>query len=434
MRSVALRRAATVSDPLHGTMGRVMSLLERTRRAIRPDPEPPDWRPLGVAAGYGLLGALVLGLLMLLLAVIVWVADPHSSTDWTSSIAFAGAAWGAVHRGPISVPGDGVQHVVLAPLLLTALAVYLARSAARGLTSYLGGLNERSRPAWETPLAFVVGYAIGGEVLVLLAHSGPAHVSPLGVLPGAVVVAAVAVAWAFLADERRRVEAGRGPVTAALAGGWDRLPSWIRRATRPAVEGLAGYLAAGTVLVLLLVVFHLGRIGTVHDQLAAGLVGTVVLAIGQLALLPNLALYAGAWLTGAPVQLGAVQISSTGVQHGVLPMLPVLGAVPEVGPFPFVASLAPIVPVALGVAVGWRAAARHTALSPLTSKVLTATCAAAVCAVLALVLTWLAGASVGPGSLAHIGPSLLVVPLLLLELAVPAALTAAAQHWWRTRH
>ena len=418
-----------------------MSLLERTRNSVvGPDAEPPDWRPLGVAAGYGVIGALAMALLLLVLSLVAWVVDPHSSGTWMDNLAFAASAWAVVHRGALAVQGNGIDHVVLAPLLLTLLAAYLARTAARSLTAYLRGLDERNRPWWEAPAAFVVGYAVVGVALALLAGTGPMHPRVLTVVPGAVIVGAVGVLWATWRDERVGETdddgdgtAYDGPLSDSAAALWDRLPSTVTRAVRPAGEGILGFLALGALVVLALVALHLGRIETVNSQLDAGVVGTVVLALAQFAVLPNLALYAGSWLTGASVHLGAVTVSSGAVQQGTLPMVPVLGAVPEVGALPSWTGVAPALIVLLGAGIGWRAGARHTMLAPLKAKVSTAATAAALATVGIVVLAWLGSASVSPGALEHIGPSLMMVPLLALELVAGATATAAGVHWYRTR-
>ncbi|TWP35936.1 DUF6350 family protein [Leekyejoonella antrihumi] len=414
-----------------------MSLLERTRNTVvGPDAEPPDWRPLGVSAGYGVIGALAMALVLLLLSLVAWVVDPHSSVGWMDNLAFAAAAWGMVHRGSLAVQGDGITHVVLAPLLLTLLAAYLARLSAGALTAYLGGLEERPRRWWEPAVAFVLGYVVAGVALAVLASSGPMHPHALTVIPGAVLIGGAGVLWATWRSERVDDDDDTDddrPLTDSVATLSERLPSTLTRALRPAGEGILGFLALGTLLVLLLVLFHLGRIETVGSELGAGLVGTVVLSLAQLAMLPNLALYAGSWLTGAGVHLGAVSISSGAVHAGTLPMLPVLGAVPSVGALPSWMGAAPLLPVLLGAGIGWRAGARHTMLAPMKAKVSTAASAAGLATLGLVVLIWLSTASVSPGALQHFGPSLMVVPLLAVELVLGATVTAAGAHWLRTR-
>ncbi len=408
-------------------MGPVMSLLERANHSILEPDESADRRTLAAAAGYGLVAALSLALLMLMPALIAWVVDPHSSASWTSTLTFVAVGWALVHGGSVSVPGDGVEHLVLAPLLVTFLAVYLAKSAVRALLATVQAGARMSRSWWQMCAAFVGGYLVAGLAMAAASRMGPAHVTIWTMLPGALVVAAIGVGWA---QWREDLEAETAPPPIGLR---DRLPSVLPRAVRPAAQGVAAFLALGAVVVVLLVATHLGRMQTINGQLHAGLVGTLILSVLQVTVLPNLALYAGAVLSGAGVQIGAVTVSTAGVHAGVLPMLPVLGAVPDAGQAPTWAGLAPVLPVLVGMFIGWRASAGHSLLAPVTAKLATSATAAATAAVALTVLTWFARARVSPGALEHVGASWTVLPLLLVELTAGACASAAALHWVRTR-
>ncbi len=404
-----------------------MSLLERTRRSGPNTDDPRDWGSSGVAAGYGVVGALSLALVMVLPAIVAWVADPRSSVEWTDTLTFVGSAWTMVHGGSVSVPADGVQHIVLAPLLLTLLAVYLVRSSARAMHSSLADRAESVRAGWDVRCAFVAGYVGTGVALVIVSHLGAAPASWWRWVPGALIVPVLGLLWADLAHDEE------GPIARVWDTLADRVPPVVPRAVRPAVEGVLGFVGIGLVVVVLLAAAHLGRMSTLNTQLDAGITGTTVLSLLQLTILPNLALYAGAWTTGASVHLGAVTVSGGGVQAGVLPMLPVLGAVPDPGPLPGFVGIAPLVPVLLGAGIGWRASGRHTRLAPVTAKLGTAATGAGLATVALLVLVWLARAQVSPGALRQVGPALTVAPLLLCELLIGACATAGALHWVRTR-
>lgn len=404
-----------------------MSLLERANNsALEPD-ESADRRTLAAAAGYGLVAALSLALLMLMPVLIAWVVDPHSSASWTGTLTFVAAGWALVHGGSVAVPGDGVEQLVLAPLLVTLLAVYLAKSAARALLATVQPGPRLSRAWWQMCAAFVGGYLVAGLAMSVASRIGAAHVVIWTVLPGALVVAAVGLGWAQWREDLES-ESELPPI-----GLRERLPSAVPRAVRPAAQGVVVFVALGAVVVVLLAVAHLGRMQTVNGQLHAGITGTVILSLLQVTLLPNLALYAGATLTGAGVHIGAVTVSTSGVHAGVLPMLPALGAVPDAGPMPAWAGLAPVLPVLIGVFIGWRACAGHSLLAPVTAKLATSATAAAMAAVALTLLAWCARARVSPGALEHVGASWTMFPLLLVELAAGACAAAAALHWLRTR-
>ncbi|WP_265447950.1 DUF6350 family protein [Flexivirga meconopsidis] len=402
-----------------------MSLLDRARNLTSlAAPESPaqrrDWRQLAIAAGYGAVGAASLGLLLVVPVLLAWAADPRSSVGWTDALSFSGDGWALAHRGHIGVDGAG-QSVVFAPLLLTALALVLARTAAKAM---LGYLSERAGAWWEGPASYVGGYVVTGLVICALAMSGPASPNVFTVIPGALLIGAAGCVWALLRSEEGVARQAKELVD-------ERVSLSTKRALRPAVEGVFGYLVIGLVIVLGLVVFHLGSIGALNGQLRPGFFGGVVLWLGQLAALPNLVLWAAGWTTGASTQLGAVSIGTGSVHGGVLPMIPVLGAVPDAGPLPFFTAIAPLLPIALGCAVGWRALGRLTTYTSLRTKATTAAQAAAATGLLVLVLSWLSTAGVSGGSLDYIGPSLMLVPLLLVELVLGAVATTLVLHWQR---
>lgn len=401
-----------------------MSLLDRTRNlATLPKAEGRDWRQLAIAAGYGVVGAICLWLVLLVPVLVAWVADPRTSTSWTDTLSFSGDAWALAHRGHVGVTSAGAHSVVFAPLLLTVLAVLLARYAATAMLAYL---PDRRGGWWEGPASYVVGYLFGGVVISLLADFGPATPSVLSVVPGAVIVALVGVCWAMWRSEQPIAETAKDFAE-------QRISLTTRRAVRPALEGVLGFLALGLVVVVALLAVHFGDVRDLNGQLRPGMAGGVVLWIGQFSALPNVVLWAGSWLSGASVDLGVVSVGTSHVHGGVLPMVPMLGAVPGAGNLPVWTAIVPILPVALGAVIGWRSLAQLTTLASLKTKATTAMTAAGLAAVLVLVLTWLSTAGVSGGSLSYVGPSLMVVPLLVVELLLGAVLAAVVLHWRRTR-
>lgn len=400
-----------------------MSLLDRARNSLAVDTSrrdgDRDWRELAIAAGYGAIGAVSLALVLAIPVVIAWLTDPHGGTTWLDALSFGGDAWALAHRAHLGAPGG--YSVVFAPLVLTLAALALARAAAKAMLWHLSG---QSGAWWEAPAAYVGGYLVGGLGISALAMTGPAAPNLLTVVPGAVLVG-LAGCWLALAHRDHPVaERARTAVT-------EQASMSTKRALRPAVEGLLGYLGIGAVLLIGLIAFHLSDIGKLNGQLAPGLFGGIVLWIGQVAALPNLMLWCAAWTTGAQVDIGSVQIGSDHVHGGLLPLIPMLGATPSAGSLPGWAAFAPILPVLLGAFIGRRSVDRLTTYTPLRVKALTAVQAALLTAVFAVVVTWLSTAGVSGGTLSYIGPSLMVAPLLAIELLLGALLSVLVLHWRR---
>ncbi|MDE9367122.1 DUF6350 family protein [Luteipulveratus sp. YIM 133132] len=403
-----------------------MSLLERTRQIV---PTPSTDRPprlLLAAAGYGAVGAVALALLLVLPVMAAWFADAHSTTSWSDALSIAADGWTLAHRAPLGVPDDGAS-VVAPPLLLTAAAVLLARLAA---TSVLVQLTRRTSGLWlRVALAYVAGYALTGVVLALVGWTGPARPNPLLVVPGAVVVAVLGVLWALWRDDRR----GDGIASARPARWVRERPAVLVRAFRPALVGTGVLLALGLALVLLAVVTSWSRVTQINGELDAGIIGGTILTGGQLFAAPNFAAYAATWLSGASLHLGAVTVGHASVTPGILPLVPVLGALPEAGAAPWWAPLAPLAPVAVGAFVGWYTLRGLAALASWRSKVQTAVVAATLAGVGVVAVAYAGSMGVAGSRLDYVGPSVLALPLLIGELVVGALVSTTTLHLWRTR-
>lgn len=405
-----------------------MSLIERTRTLPNQPVHPGHpWKLLTVAAGYGAIGALALVLLLLIPAVAGWAADPQSTVSWTAAMSFAPALWVLAHRGSVQVPTDQVS-VTLPLLLLTGLAVLLARTAAASSFAHIHEEDERAW--WHLPAAFVGGYAGTGVLLSLFAWLGPARPNPIFVVPGAALVSSLGMLWALLRARHR--EQG-GIADHVLDGLEERVPRLVQRALRPALRGAIALLLLGTLVVAVMVATGFGRISEVGAELGVNGIGGAVLTLGQLAALPNAVAWSALWTTGAAVQIGPVAVGHAAVTPGVLPMIPALGALPEAGAGPAWAPFVPVLPILVGAWIGRSALEQVTALSSVKVKVATATTAAALAGLMVLLVGFVGAMGVSGGTLSYVGPSLTAIPLAVLEPAIGAALAAFVLHHWRLR-
>jgi hypothetical protein len=184
--------------------------------------------------------------------------------------------------------------------------------------------------------------------------------------------------------------------------------------------------------VVVAVVVEHQRVLSVQTALDPGGLGTVVLSLAQLAILPNLALWGVAWFAGPGFAVGAgTAVTPAASTLGLLPLVPVLGALPSPGPLPALAQAAVLLPVLVGAVVGWRCVRSsgdpdvEPGRSPVLRAVGDAALAAALVAVVLTLLVLLSAGSAGPGHLADVGPSAWRVGLTLLgELVAGASVTA----------
>lgn len=398
----------------------------------------PRLKALGGAAIAGALAGAVTWLLIAVPVVIAWFADPLSTVSAWQALGAGAAAWALAHRGIVDATEVSLQ---LTPLLLTALPVLLCRYAARHVLTddqdsarpkRIGGF----RAAWDGVrgndlAAFIAGYLAIGLTICLGSGLGATPASFWLVLPGLVLVPATGIALALIREHRRE----ENP-TIARALRWltNRIPVLARRGLTPAGEALSA-LAVGSLLVLVaLLAFRAERIGTLYAALDAGPVGIAVLTLGQFLLLPNMVIWALGWIAGAGMAIGPVQVGWTQTTAADLPLIPVLGALPEPGLLPPGLWAVVLFPVLVGAWLGFRSARSAPRLASWWTKARVAVSACAWVGVTVLVLSWLATGSLTPGLMGTIGTApLMVAGTLLAELLLGAIVMVTGIHITRRR-
>ncbi|WP_324649676.1 DUF6350 family protein [Georgenia sp. H159] len=332
----------------------------------------------------GIEAAILSWLLVVVPTIAAYVATAAApllgEASWDDAAVVGTGVWLLGHGGAIDMGDGGV--VSLAPLgtsLVSAALVYGGARRAR-----------LRRPA-------TAAFALAGWVLSVLALSAvvPGPAGRPAVALGALLIGAVALTLALW-----RAGATRPAWWLALLG---RTPPWCRAGVRAAWLVLLPLLASAALLVAVALVQGVVTVLDLHEDLAPGRLGTVVLLLGQLAYLPTMVVWAVAWLAGPGFAVGAGTLfSPSEVVAAPLPAFPVLGVLPQPGTAG--TGWVVLLPVLLGVGVGvwlhrrrfqeswWRAA---------LSGVVTA----ATVAVLAAALSHAASGGIGPGRLATVGAS-----------------------------
>jgi hypothetical protein len=407
-----------------------MSVLELLRGESSSTMGRLDWRSLQRPALAGAGAAAASAAVFVLPSLVVWVSDSHATVPWTSALGVGASLWLLGCGAHLAWAGT---HVSMVPLLFLGLAVLGAawgavravRDSAEDRTMrYLGDVLH-ARLALSLA-AWTVGYALCAALWSVVAlAAGPRPVLTTLLVPVcAVPVASALLALGHLLRGRRE-----------LAGPRLRRPRWLpdaaRRGVRPGVEGAAVLLATGALVCVVLVVLHYERVSHLQAELSPGLFGGVLLVLAQVAMLPNLGLWAVSFLAGTG--FSAVEGASatwTGSRTSLLPMIPVLGALPEPGAFPGIVPAVVLVPVAVGVLVGWRALRSVARLSSGRTKLTAVGVAVLVAAGSIGLLDVLGGASLGVARLSRIGaPAGAMTLALLVELALGAAVPVLWDRW-----
>lgn len=320
---------------------------------------------------------------------------------WGSGASTAGvarvsaAAWLLAHGVPVQTPAGSIT---LVPLALTALAAWrVARAGVHASRAIGGHRHRRLGRALAAGVAVGVAYAAVGGGLAATASSPTVGLSPwraavtLGAF-GAVVASAGALSHARARD-RIGTAVPRGARDAARAG-----------AAAVALLVAGGAAAAGAALAV-----HGGAAAEMLGSYQTGVQGQAGITVLCLAYLPNLAIWAAAYLLGPGFAVGTATIVSPGeVVFGSLPGLPVFAALPTTA----LTGIAPVllaVPLLGGVAVGAdlvRRSLRRSSPSRSWREVLVAVALTGpVAGALLLALGWASAGALGSDRLATLGPT-----------------------------
>lgn len=285
------------------------------------------------------------------------------------------------------------------------------------LTFAFGLRIGRRASASGTPIVGAVSAVlVTGGLGALLALLGTSEVvRPVlwqgAALPGAVMASGVVVGIAIAFT---RVGWSTDATTSALRRRVDALSpvgrAGIRSAVRVGVGSAMGVIAVAAAVVTLRIVLEHPTIVGLSQALSAGIDGGVAITLGELALLPNVIVWAAAWLLGPGFALGAGTAVSPGVTLiGPVPGLPLLGALPAEGAPLGVLWLA--LPVLLGfggaVLVARSVPERHD--EPWWATLAVGLGSGGIAGVLLGILAACSAGAVGPGRLAEVGPDAFLV-------------------------
>ncbi|QDB80144.1 hypothetical protein FE251_12695 [Georgenia wutianyii] len=353
----------------------VVGPAQRARRL------PEAWLRASLA---GIEAALISWLLVVVPTVAAYVATAAApllgEASWDDAAVIGTGLWLLGHGASVEL-GD-VATVSLTPLgttLVSALLVYGGARRAR-----------LRRPA-------TAAFALAGYTLTVLGLSALVT-GPVG--RPVVALCALLVAGLALALALRRARAPRPAWWLRLL---DALPDAVRAGVRAGWMTLAVLLALAVLALSIALVQGVVTVLELHEALAPGRMGTVVLVLGQLAFLPTMVVWALAWIAGPGFAVGqGTLFSPSEVITAPLPAVPALGVLPD----PATTGLGWVVllPVLAGAGAGWWLHRRRFQDS-WWQAALSGVVTAATVAVVGALLTVAAAGGIGPGRLATVGAS-----------------------------
>jgi hypothetical protein len=255
----------------------------------------PWWR----AAVVGLVTGLASLLVVLAPVVLAWLTDPIDGSTLWQAVGTGAAFWLLSSGAHLSV---GPIALSLVPLLALALLVIVARRGAREALAEVTTEGEHWHGLLPAPLATALGawwggYAVAVAAAVGLSIPGAFSVSALSLALPLVLVPLLSAALAVRPLVRDEPDV-LGPVLNP-----DRVPDLVRRGIRPGMAGVRALFAVAAVVVLSAVALSWGEVSTISAEVGAAGVGSVVLALAQLAYLPNIAVWVISFLAGPGFQV-----------------------------------------------------------------------------------------------------------------------------------
>ncbi|WP_307077412.1 cell division protein PerM [Arthrobacter pascens] len=393
--------------------------------------------------------AIISALVVLAPIVAVWATAGFQNSAFDVLARLGGQAWLLIHGVPLELAASGSGTagnagsgmLTLIPLGLTVVPFLLAWRAGRRLAraSYTDQL-------WQALLGSWVVYSAFGAATGFVCGTADVAINPWY----AMLIPLIPFALGMVIGARRE------------AGSWSRLigvdaVAWISRtsqhsrwagsylasAAKAGVVALAAALALSCVLLAVDLFIHWNLVIAVYEALDAGAVGGAAVTIAQLGFLPNLAVFALAWVSGSGFAMGVgSQVGPLGTATGPLPSIPVFAAIPSGSlDYGFVAL---VVPVLAGVLAGWwflREGENHFDewlaikvharwFTATVSTLALGALVGVVSGLLAAALAWLAGGSAGLGRLTDIGPDPLWTAVwLAAEVGIGVVIGYAAGPW-----
>lgn len=342
----------------------------------------------------------------------------------------------AVHLDEVTALGLGLAgadepFAITIPLLGFALLTFafgvrIGRRASASGTPVVGAASA-------TVVTGLIGAALAlaaatpiAQPVVWQGAALPALVMAAGVVVG-IAIAFTHGGWATDAT------------TSALRRRVDAVPrlgrAGIRSALRIGLGSALGVVAVAAVLVTVRIVVEYPTIVGLHQALAAGVDGGIAITLAELALLPNLVVWAAAWLLGPGFALGAgTTVSPSVTLIGPVPGLPLLGALPAEGAPLGVLWLALPVLLGFGGAVLVARSVPERRDEPWWATLAVGLGAGAVAGLVLGVLAAASAGAVGPGRLAEVGPDALLVAASASASVAVGAVAGAFAARSRARH
>ena len=322
----------------------------------------------------------------------------------------------------VNLPGGDKPFLIsIAPLsfsLLTILlGVRLGRKSFESGARFVGPLSAVATFGFFTILIALSGVHVNATPVMWMAVSFPTAIFALGVFIGA---------RGEVGHSGGRAERVQQKVVGWATGLSSQVKAVLSASLRGGLITAALVIGASAVALSILIIANFASILGIYEGLQGGGGGSLILTAAQLMFMPNFVMWVVSWFIGTGFALGTgSSVSPVGTDLGLVPALPILGAMPMNDlAFGFLGLLVPLLAAFLAA---WFI--RPALLRALGTEVsfrwisLTVLGIALVAGILIGLLAWASGGAAGPGRLADVGPNALRTGgIATLEFLIAASL------------
>jgi hypothetical protein len=281
-------------------------------RAIR---VPANAAPLGwsvIACIGGLATAAASWLICAGIGVLGWAAA--DSATLRDAVGLGTRLW-------LLANGVGVHIetvlITLVPWGFTVVIAFLIARVARASARRVSADRANSTSRGPALIGVITVAAYLAPVFLVAMRLGEPGTVPAR-WPAVIAAFVLAATWGS-----RRKFAGR---RVDAAGKWFAMG-------RAVIAAQLAMLVAGAAVLIIGLGVHLNRVAALYEALQPGVTGAVALLVLQFAIVPNALVWSASYALGSGFSLGTGSVvAPAGTQLGIVPAIPLLGALPTAGP------------------------------------------------------------------------------------------------------
>ena len=371
---------------------------------------------------------------------LTWLLEGDGSTSWLVALQVAVFAFLLATGVPLQVTEGKLLGLEFPDFIINVMPLGLTLLMAL-LVIRVGYRLSAASSIWPAWVGGAVSFGLIGLGSSALVNSDAVYVGewePL-IIP-AVFLGGLLVISSTLGSRYEMFEGANGAeakeriwIRSQFANLYSKLHWSLRSVVSPAARVGLGVVATMAAVSAIMIALALGfgwiEVVRLYEGLRVSVLGGVMVTLGQLAILPNLIVYAMAWLAGPGFAIGlGSSVSPFASQLGPMPAFPVFAALPT-GGFDrgILFALIPVLAAFIGTLlirkhvdqIRWEYATRFTASIALAGV------SAVIAALSAMLLAAMASGSLGPGRFELVGVNVAQFGLVVfIEVLIPTFLAA----------